>query len=67
MFTTEMNEAEVIEFLERRKGESASDYLTRTRDVYYKRAYERLDESSKILEQLQKAISKLIEKSDNKD
>lgn len=49
-----MTEAEAIKFLKQRKDESIMDYLIRTREVYYERALNKLNESKKKLDKIMK-------------
>lgn len=63
---SQMSEEEQVKFLERREGESANDYLQRTHDVYYARAYARLEQSAKILAEIKENLNKLTKKDGEK-
>lgn len=59
---SEMTEEQAVKFLERKEGESGTDYLSRTHDVYYERAYARLADTQRVLRELRESLSKMMEK-----
>lgn len=62
MTNQEMTEIEALKFLEQKENESAIDYLIRTREIYYRRALNKLTATQSSLKEIRENLDKIIKK-----